>query len=42
MRFARPTEAIGEPVPGDAWVPDDRMKRGEIVVDLATRKVAAQ
>jgi hypothetical protein len=29
-------------VPGDAWVPDDRIKRGKIVVDLVTRKVAAQ
>ncbi len=37
--FARPPEAIGELVPGDAWVPDDRIKRGTVVVDLATRKV---
>jgi hypothetical protein len=42
MRFARPNEAIGELVPGDAWMPDDRMKRGKIVADLAARKVTAQ
>ena len=29
-------------VPGDAWVPDDHMKKGKVVVDLATRKVATQ
>jgi hypothetical protein len=37
--FPRPAEAIGDSVPGDAWMPDDRIKRGKIVVDLATRKV---
>jgi hypothetical protein len=42
MRFARPNEAIVELVPGDAWMPDDRMKRGKIVADLAARKVTAQ
>jgi hypothetical protein len=40
--FAKPAEAIGDPIPGDAWMPDDRMKRGTIVVDLATRKVGTQ
>ena len=40
--FAKPAEAIGDPVPGDAWMPDDRIKRGTIVVDLPTRKVAPQ
>jgi hypothetical protein len=40
--FPRPKEAIGELVPGDAWVPDDRMKRGKVVVDLATRKATAE
>jgi hypothetical protein len=40
--FPRPQEAIGDPVPGDAWMPDEQIKRGKIVVDLATRKVAAQ
>ena len=40
--FARPPEAIGELVPGDAWVPDDRIKRGTVVIDLATRKVTAE
>jgi hypothetical protein len=40
--FARPVEAIGDLVPGDAWVPDDRMKRGTVVVDLVTRKVGMQ
>jgi len=42
MGFERPAEAIGDLVPGDAWVPDDRIGRGKVVVDLATRKVAAQ
>jgi hypothetical protein len=40
--FPRPAEAIGERPPGEVWVPDDRMKRGTIVVDLVTRKVMAQ
>jgi hypothetical protein len=40
--FAKPAEAIGDLVPGDAWVPDDKIKRGTIVVDLATRKLTAQ
>ena len=40
--FARPPEAIGELVPGDAWMPDDRIKRGTVVIDLATRKVTAE
>jgi hypothetical protein len=40
--FAKPKEAVADLVPGDAWVPDDRVKRGKIVVDLATRKVVAQ
>lgn len=40
--FARPPEAIGELVPGDAWMPEDRIKRGTVVVDLATRKIASE
>ena len=40
--FARPPEAIGELVPGDAWMPDDRIKRGTVVIDLATRKVGTE
>jgi hypothetical protein len=40
--FARPAEAIGDPVPGDAWMPDDRIRNGKVVVDLVTRKVTAQ
>jgi hypothetical protein len=40
--FARPEEAISDPAPGDAWVPDDRMTRGKIVIDLATRKVGTR
>jgi hypothetical protein len=40
--FPRPEDAIGERPPGEVWVPDDRMKRGTIVVDLATRKVTTQ
>jgi hypothetical protein len=40
--FARPQEAIGDLLPGDAWMPDDRIKRGTVVVDLATRKVTPQ
>jgi hypothetical protein len=40
--FGRPEEAISDPAPGDAWVPDDRMTRGKILIDLATRKVAPQ
>ena len=40
--FPKPAEAIGDPVPGDAWLPDDRIKRGKVVLDLATRKVTAQ
>lgn len=40
--FARPAEAIVDLVPGDAWVPDDQMRRGTVVVDLATRKVGTQ
>ncbi len=40
--FAKPAEAIVELVAGDAWLPDDRMKRGKVVVDLATKKVMAQ
>jgi hypothetical protein len=31
-----------DPIPGDAWTTDDRMKRGKVVLDLATRKVTAQ
>jgi hypothetical protein len=27
--FPRPTEAIGEPVPGDAWMPDDPDQEGQ-------------
>jgi hypothetical protein len=40
--FAKPAEAVADLVPGDAWVPDDRIKRGKVVVDLSTRKVAPQ
>lgn len=40
--FPKPEEAIGDPIPGDAWMPDDRIKHGKIVVDLATRKVTTQ
>ncbi len=27
--FAKPAEAIGDLVPGDAWMPDDRIKHGQ-------------
>jgi len=40
--FAKPAEAVTDLVPGDAWVPDDRIKKGKVVVDLATRKVTTQ
>jgi hypothetical protein len=40
--FPRPKEAIVDLTPGDAWLPEDRMKRGKVVIDLATRKVVAQ
>jgi hypothetical protein len=40
--FPKPADAIGDLVPGDAWMPDDRIKRGTIVVDPAARKVTAQ
>ena len=40
--FPRPAEAVVDLVPGDAGVPDDRMTRGKVVVDLATRKVTTQ
>jgi hypothetical protein len=40
--FPRPSDAIGDPVPGDAWMPDDRIRNGKVVVDLATRKVTTQ
>jgi len=40
--FAKPAEAVADLVPGDAWVPDDQVKRGRIVIDLATRKVTTQ
>jgi len=33
---------FGELAPGDAWVPDDRIKRGKVVIDLATRKVGME
>src|ERR1700759_1275152 len=40
--FSRPTDAIGDLAPGDAWVSDDRIKRGKILLDLAARKVTPQ
>jgi len=40
--FAKPAEAVADLVPGDAWMPDDRIKKGKVVVDLATRKVTTQ
>src|SRR5262249_10792921 len=40
--FPRPEDATGEPPTGDAFVPEDRIKRGKIVVDLVTRKVGVQ
>ena len=40
--FAKPAEAVTDLVPGDAWMPDDRMKRGTVVIDLVTRKIAHQ
>ncbi len=40
--FPKPADAIGDPPPGAAFVPEDRIKRGKIVVDLKTRKVGTQ
>ena len=40
--FARPVEAVGDPAPGDAFVPDGREKNGKFVIDLTTRKVTPQ
>jgi len=40
--FPRPAEALGDPVPGDAFVPDGREKNRKFVIDLVTRKVTPQ
>jgi hypothetical protein len=40
--FPKPAEAVTDLVPGDAWMPNDRIKRGTVMIDLATRKVTAQ
>jgi hypothetical protein len=40
--FPKPEDATRDPPPGAAFVPEDRIRRGKIVVDLATRKVTTQ
>ena len=37
--FPRPAEALGDPAPGDAFVPDGREKSAKFIIDLMTRKV---
>lgn len=38
--FPRPKEIFGTLAKGDAWVPPGREKKGRIIIDLVTRKVA--
>ena len=40
--FPKPKEAFGDLAPGDAYVPDGQEKRGKLMIDLATRKIAPQ
>ena len=40
--FLKPEEAIGDILPGDAYMPSGREKNGKFVIDLMTRKVAPQ
>jgi len=40
--LAKPLGALGDLPPGDAYVPEGHAKRGKLVIDLVTRKVAPQ
>ena len=40
--FAKPAEAVGDLTPGDAYVPESHARKGKLIIDLATRKIAPQ
>ncbi len=40
--FPKPADAIGDLVPGNAYVPDGHEKHGRFIVDLASRKISPQ
>jgi len=40
--FPKPADAIGDLVPGDAYVPEGHEKHGKFIIDIASRKVSPQ